>query len=260
MESTTTTVEPDLAPGVIVGSGGVLGWWDGAYRPAEDAAAVPLDPGSTFQIVGPTGIAGTATGATAQTGCELVEGHVTLPLDPDPYDGYDPFESNPLAVAAGWDLVPQPVVELPLDSAVYAEVVSEFLASRGLDDPDPVIVQLYRVDFEGDGTDEIVIVADNHGGDFYQLNAYSLVLVRKVVFGEVETAVLHDSIVPAELGPDEIPLSVIARVAALADLDADGVLEIAIDSAYYEGAGTEVWDYVDDDLGFVSVLLTGCGA
>ena len=49
-------------------------------------------------------------------------------------------------------------------------------------------------------------------------------------------------------------------MAAFADLDDDGAMEIALDSAYYEGAGTEVWDYVDDDLGFVSVLLTGCGA
>jgi hypothetical protein len=260
IDSTTASTAVVAASGVIVGSGGLLGWWDGAYRPADDAAAVPLEPGSTFQIVGPTGILGTAVGGAPQTGCELVEGHVIVDLEPDPYGTFDPFASQPLAIAADWDLVPQPVVELPLDSQAYAQIVSDYLASRGFDEPEPVIVQLYRVDFEGDGTEEVVIVADNHGGEFFQQGVYSLVLVRRVIEEEVQTAVLHESIVPSELDPDEIPFSVVARVAALADLDADGALEIALDSAYYEGAGTEVWDYVDDDLGFVSVLLTGCGA
>lgn len=237
----------------------MLGWWDGALRPAKDASAVPVEDGASYQIVGPTGVNGTAVGGAPETGCEIVEGHVIIDLDPDPYQTYDPFGSNPLAVDADWDLAPQPVVELPLGSEVYGSIVSDYLASRGFDDPEPVIVQLYRVDFEGDGAEEVIIVADNHDGEFFQQGVYSLVLVRRVIEGEVQTAVLHESIVAAELEPDEIPFSVVARVAALADLDADGVLEIALDSAYYEGAATEVWDYVDDDLGFVSVLLTGCG-
>lgn len=260
IDTTTTSAAPVAASGVIVGSGGILGWWDGAYRSATEATSVPLAPGSTFQVVGPTGILGTAVGGAPQTGCEIVEGHVVVELEPDPYETYDPFDPQPLAVAADWDLVPQPVVELPLDSRAYGQIVSDHLASRGFDEPDPVIVQLYRVDFEGDGTEEVVIVADNHDGEFFQQGVYSLVLVRRVIEEEVQTAVLHESMVPTELDPDEIPFSVVARVAALADLDADGALEIALDSAYHEGAGTEVWDYVDDDLGFVSVLLTGCGA
>lgn len=259
VETSTTSIE-ETPPRLIVGSGGVLGWWDGTWNRAEDAGSVPVAAGTTFQVVGPTGLLGTAVGSAPRPGCEIVEGHVVIDLEPDPYVAYDPFASKPLAVAAEWDLVPRPVDELPLESDVYSQIVADYLASRGFVDPDPVLVQLFRVDLDADGADEVIIVADNHGGEFFQQGVYSIVLVRRVVDEAVETAVLHESIVAEELGPDEIPFSVVARVAAIADLDDDGVMEISLDSAYYEGAGTEVWDYVDDDLGFVSVLLTGCGA
>ncbi len=259
-EATTTTTVNGAASGVIVGAGGLLGWWDGAWERAADPAGVPLEAGSTFQIVGPTGVVGTAVGAAPAPGCEIIEEHVDVDLEPSPYDQFDPFGSKPIGIVADWDLVPHPVSELPLDSPSYTQIVADHLASRGFDDPQPEIVQLYRVDLEGDGSDEVVIVADNHGGEFFQQGVYSLVLVRRVVDEEVQTAVLHESIVPYDLGPDEFPFSVVARVAAIADLDDDGAMELAVDSAYYEGAGTEVWDYLDDDLGFVSVLLTGCGA
>ena len=259
-EDATTTTVGSPTSGVIVGSGGLLGWWDGDWQRATDPAGVPLEPGSTFQVVGPTGVVGMAVGGAAAPGCEIIEEHVDLDLDPSPYGTFDPFSSKPIAIDADWDLVPHPVTELPLDSAAYVEIVSDHLASRGFDDPDPELVQLFRVDLEGDGADEVVIVADNHGGEFFQQGVYSLVLVRRVIDEEVQTAVLHESIVPNDLEPDEFPFSVVARLAAFADLDDDGAMEIALDSAYYEGAGTEVWDYVDDDLGFVSVLLTGCGA
>ena len=258
---TTTTTEPRAATGVIVSAGGVLGWYEGGgWRSADVPAAVPDTDGRTFRLVGPSGEIGTAVASAVRTGCEIIEEHVDLDLEPNPYEGFDPFSSKPIGIDADWNLVPYPVSELPLDSAVYADIVSDHLASRGFVEVDPEIVQLYRVDLEGDGADEVVIVADNHGGAFFQQGVYSVVLVRRVIEEEVQTAVLHESIVPDDLEADEFAFSVVARLAAIADLDDDGAMEIVLDSAYYEGAGTEVWDYVDDDLGFVSALLTGCGA
>jgi len=256
-----TTTRPSFASGVIVSAGGVLGWFeDGEWRAADLVSDVPPTEGRPFRIVGPTGEVGSAIGSEAKPGCEIIEDHVDLDLDPDPFAAFDPFSSKPIAIDADWELVPQPVTELPLDSAAYRQIVSDHLASRGFADLEPQIVQLYRVDLEGDGADEVIIVADNHGGAFFQQGVYSVVLVRKVIEDEVQMAVLHESIVAEDPEADEFAISVVARVSAIADLDDDGAMEIVLDSAYYEGAGTELWAYVDDDLGFVSALLTGCGA
>ena len=45
----------------------------------------------------------------------------------------------------------------------------------------------------------------------------------------------------------------------MADLNGDGRMELAVDSRYYEGAGTIIYDYIDDDLGPWEVLSVGCG-
>lgn len=256
-----TTTAPSVANRpVIVGSGGVLGYWQDGWTPAESADAVPLEAGATFQVVGPSGIVGTAIGSAPERGCEIVENHVVLDLDPNPYVEYNPFVSSPIAIAADWDLTPFRVVALPLDSPAYIEIVHEYLLTSGYEEPDPQIVQLYQTDLEGDGVDEVIIVADNIDGDFFKEAAYSLILVRKVIAEEVQTAVLHESIVLGGQDENEIPFNVTARIAAIADLDGDGAMEIALDSAYYEGAATEIFDYIDGDIGFISALLTGCGA
>jgi hypothetical protein len=49
-------------------------------------------------------------------------------------------------------------------------------------------------------------------------------------------------------------------VGTVADLNGDGKMEIVVDSAYYEGLGVEVWEYVNDDLGPVPRVSVGCGA
>lgn len=192
-------------------------------------------------------------------GCEIVDGHFVVDLAPDPYASHTPFTASPVAVASSRDLTLHPVTALPLDSIPYLEFVGEYLESRGIVVSSPVITQLFKVDLEDDGTDEVIVVADNHGGEFLREGVYSVVLVRKVVAGTVETAVLHESIL-AEAAVGEVPFTVTAQVTAIADFDGDGSMELAVDSAYYEGSASQVWDYVDGDLGFVEVLSTGCGA
>ena len=260
-ETTPATTVPAVEPAaaVIVASNGVLGWWDGEWREADDLDSVPALEGVEYTLVGPTGPVGVVTGSAALPGCGIIEEHLAMDLDPDPYGDFDAFTAGPVAISASWDPAPHPVTELVADSEVYGTIVTEFLASRGFEEPDPVITQLYRTDLEGDGTDEVVVVADNHNGEFFKSGVYSVVLVRKVIEGEVQTAVLHESLF-GDPERDEIPFSITAQVAAIADLNGDGTSEIVLDDAYYEGAGSQVFDYINDDLGFVSVLLTGCGA
>jgi hypothetical protein len=44
------------------------------------------------------------------------------------------------------------------------------------------------------------------------------------------------------------------------DLNDDGKMEIVLSSAYYEGLGVEVFEWIDDDQGLVSQITQGCGA
>jgi hypothetical protein len=47
---------------------------------------------------------------------------------------------------------------------------------------------------------------------------------------------------------------------AVADLNGDGKMEMVLNSAFFEGFAVSVWEYVDDDLGPLQVMTTGCGS
>jgi hypothetical protein len=126
---------------------------------------------------------------------------------------------------------------------------------------EPVVVQVLRVDLEGDGVDEVIVVAEAITGPglFPEPGDYSIAFLRRVVDGEVQTAILGESI-PDEPAEGETPFILSFRVGAVADLSGDGRMEVVLSIAYYEGAGVEVWEYVDDDLGPVRVIGQGCGS
>ncbi len=118
-----------------------------------------------------------------------------------------------------------------------------------------------RADLDGDGTDEVVIVTE-HLPDTYSLYAkegdYSVVLVRRVDNEQVHTIVLASSV--AEPVPEgTTPFITALRIAALADLNGDGTMEVAVQSHYYEGSGVEVYEATDGGA-FTEVLSVGCGA
>ena len=90
---------------------------------------------------------------------------------------------------------------------------------------------------------------------FRRSGDYSIVFMRKVVQGDVETSVLAESIVlDLDTDPDSF------RVGAVADLNGDSKMEIVVSSAYFGGLAVEVFEYVNDDLGPVTQIITGCGA
>ncbi len=115
-----------------------------------------------------------------------------------------------------------------------------------------------RIDLEGDGVDEAVVTANRQAtwpepsaGDF------SIVLLRKVIDDQVQTAILYSSY---QVDEPEQYFWVRGRLVGFGDFNGDAKLEIIVASEYYEGAGLEVFEYVDDDLGPVLVLDSGCGA
>lgn len=231
-----------------------MGWWDGTdWVIAEDEGALPVVGGEDYQVA-KVGLKAITTAGPQTLVCEPLD-NVGVEVDnvdllgdwPGPYG---------VAISAPWDLQPHLFEELD-DEVTYAAFASELLSSRGLDVASPRIEQLYRTDLEGDGVNEVLVVAgDVSPGLMMQPGDYSIAFLRKVVQGEVRTAILGSTVI---LDGDD-PFGASYSIGAVADLSGDGRMEIVVDTAYFESLGVQVREYAGDDLGPITVLQVGCGA
>ncbi|MCP5029755.1 MAG: hypothetical protein GY929_26080 [Actinomycetia bacterium] len=258
--TTTTTAAPAGDPtSLVISRLYVVGAWDGTgWLEIDPLAAgnIPAEEGDSYQVsmVGQPG-GGTTVGGAPEEVCEPMGIH-GIPTFPELF--YEFGEASPIAVRADWDIAPRSGELLDPAPTVYVDAARDFLISRGIADPVVELEQVVRVDLEGDGVDEVIMVGERFD-QFFQVEPgeYSFVLLRKVVEGEVQTAVLGAAI-PVDETEGELFLSF--RLSSLADLNGDGQLEIVTNETYYEGTATVVWDYVNDDLGPVVVMSAGCGA
>ena len=255
LATTTTELSGKWADLPLIATGiGALGWWDGAeWVAAEEEGALPVLGGEHYQVAR-IGLEATVVGGPQEFVCEplfnlgiQLENADLLGQWPGPYG---------VAISAPWDLQPH-LLEAFDDDGTYAAFASLLLGDRGLVVAAPVIKQLFRTDLEGDGVNEVLVVAEEiTGGYLPTAGDYSIVFMRKVVQGDVQTAVLGESVITDPEGAFLVGFT----IGAVSDLSGDGKMEIVVDSAYFEGLEIDVWEYVDDDLGLVSVLQTGCGS
>jgi hypothetical protein len=260
-EPTTTTTE--LAgewadEPLVVSKFGALGWWDGGnWMQVDELTSLPVSGGEDYQVV-LLGSDEIVSGGTPTVQCEPLFNPGVVLSDADALgDWPDPVG---LAISAPWDLTPHFIQE-ETDNGTYSDFARPLLATRGLDVESPVIKQVVRFDMDGNGENEVLAVAEDiEDSDslFAQEGDYSLVFMRIVVEGEVQTAILGESIV-TEVQEGTTPFILSHSVAAVADLSGDGKMEMIMHEIYYEGSGWTVWEYVNDDLGPVLQIGSGCG-
>lgn len=258
-EATTTTTTADLEgtwadePLIVTGFG-ALGWWDGSdWIMAEAAGALPVVGGEDYQVA-KVGLQAITTGGPQSLVCEPLD-NIGVVLNNEELLGEWPGPYG-AAISAPWDIQPHLFEEVP-DDGTYAAFAADLLSSRGLDVASPEIKQLYRTDLEGDGVNEVLVVAEDvTDGLLLQEGDYSIVFIRKVVEGEVETAILGDTVVLP--GDDQFGASY--SIGAVADLSGDGKMEIVTSSGFFEGLSVQVHEYVNDDLGPLVQLEVGCGS
>lgn len=255
--STTTTevLEGTWADGPLVTTGfGALGWWDGSgWRDAETEGALPVEGGEDYQVIR-LGELGRTTGGPQTAVCEPL-GLIGVELADAELLGEFPGPYG-LAISAPWDLQPH-LFEEAADDGTYAAVAAQWLTSRGLDVAEPVIKQVIRTDLEGDGVNEVLVVAEDvSSGLLMEPGDYSIAFMRKVVDGDVQTLILGDTVVADEAGQ----FSGAHTFGGVADLNGDGRMEIISNTAFFEGLDVVVWEYVNDDIGLSMVLQAGCGA
>ena len=161
-----------------------------------------------------------------------------------------------------WNPLPRTPRPISANDPTYVTVVRNILLSSGLKNPEVKITEGYKIDLDGDGNDEVVIVASHfkHGvseltgiGHETAAGDYALVLVRKIVAGKVQNIFLVKDIRRAA---NTAGLPRAYHLSAIADLNGDGRMEIALYSAYYEGSSSDIFELNGTKL--KAVLGCGC--
>lgn len=260
---TTTTTAPTAStvPGrwasrpLIVAPWGALGWWDGS-KWVGTVASLPVSGGEDYQVVSFAG-SGIVRGGAPTELCEPVFNPGVELSDPARLGEWP----GPVGVAISAPWIVQPhLLEVLAPTSTHIGHARELLASHGLDIAAPIVKQVLRVDLEGDGVNEVVVVAASIEQPFWTVNPgdYSVAFMRKVVDGEVQTLILGGLIATAPGGEGDIQY--VYSIGGIGDLNGDGKMEIVLHGSYYEGEWVEIWEYVNDDLGLMRRLSAGCGA
>lgn len=250
----------DLHPIVEVQSGYLFGAIsDGKWIKADETAKSIGDE-TTYRVYGLTQALGEAKGGKPKEPEGVpCEGIWAVSLSPKPENGV-------IAIAAPWNALPRKPQVIDPTQKTYADAVREFLRTKGIDQPKVKIDNTLRVDLNGDGEEEVLISATNYFGKADRVpmrspaGSYSMVLLRRVVAGKVETQLVagefHPKAYVSKEGSFDAPS--IYKVIATLDLDGDGKLEVVVGSDYYEGE--EMTIYHCDPKKVEALLSVACGA
>jgi hypothetical protein len=202
----------------------------------DERAAKLIKGGERYRLISATGQVGEATGGKAESAGEACSGTSSVPLRPEP-----DRSKEYMAIAGDWDPRPRLPEDLLPAKGKYETLFAPVLAKKGVKAA-PKVRQLLRVDRDGDGKDEVIAVLSNVSDDPTAASTtadYSALLVRGIVNGKVETAV-----VDLEHGPRDGGVSRFA-VPFVLDLDGDGRLEIVVFGHYAQGDFTTVYSFRD---------------
>ena len=249
-----------LHPIVEVQSGYLLGATaDGKWIKAKEAAKVLPDE-TTYRVYGLTQAFGEAKGGKPEPSKDDVCSDVlavSLSLK---------VEKGVVALAAPWNALPRKPRVMDTTQQVYVDAARDFLKTKGIDQPKVKIDSILRVDLDGDGEDEVLISATNYFSKDERLpmrspaGSYSMVFLRRVVAGKVESQLVEGEFHPKAYvrKEDSFDAPNAYKVIATLDLDGDGKMEIVVGSNYYEGEAITI--YRCDPKKVEALLTVACGA
>jgi hypothetical protein len=249
----------DLHPIVEVQDGYLFGAIsDGKWIKADETAKLIGDE-TTYRVYGLTQALGDAKGDKPKPADGPCEETLAVSLSPKPENGV-------IAIAAPWNALPRkPQVTDPTQKT-YVDAVREFLRTKGIEQPKVNIENILRVDLDGDGEDEVLISATNYFSKDGRVpmrspaGSYSMVLLRRVVAGKVETQLVEGEFHPKAYvrKEDSFDAPNAYKVIATLDLDGDGKMEVIVGSSYYEGEAITI--YRCDPKKAEALLSVSCGA
>jgi hypothetical protein len=148
---------------------------------------------------------------------------------------------------ATWKLVPRSPQPVDAKAAGVAAGVTDLLRAKSISSPRVKISAAWRVDLDGDGSIETLVVAASpgylkiargEGGAAVTSGAFSGVFLQRTVGGKPLTRLVAGELYPKGVPDGSTPQ--LAELCLLADLNGDGALEIVVDSHYYEGESVTV--------------------
>ena len=250
----------DVHPIVEVQSGYLFGATiNGKWIKSEEAAKAISDE-RTYKIYGLTQSLGEANGAKPKPSEEEVCSDVlTVSLSSKP-------DKGAIALAAPWNALPRKPRIADTTQQVYVDAVREFLRTKEIDQPKVKIENILRVDLDGDGEEEVLISATNYFDKENRVpmrspaGSYSMVLLRRVVAGKVETQLVDGEFYPKAYVSNDASFNApnAYTVIAVLDLDGDGKMEVVVASSYYEGEATTIYRCGPKKV--EAVLSVACGA
>ena len=250
----------DVHPIVEVQSGYLFGATINSKWIKSEEAAKAISDERTYKIYGLTQSLGEANGAKPKPSEEEVCSDVlTVSLSSKP-------DKGAIALAAPWNALPRKPRIADTTQQVYVDAVREFLRTKEIDQPKVKIENILRVDLDGDGEEEVLISATNYFDKENRVpmrspaGSYSMVLLRRVVAGKVETQLVDGEFYPKAYLSNDASFNApnAYTVIAVLDLDGDGKMEVVVASSYYEGEATTIYRCGPKKV--EAVLSVACGA
>ncbi|HJX98990.1 MAG TPA: hypothetical protein VJ281_08940 [Chthoniobacterales bacterium] len=253
----------EMFPIVDVQYGYLIGGAENGKWIESDAAKKSVKKGAKLQVYGVTGAVGVASVVKLDTQNEPCEDRPTVKLNPNPPShgsGVAGKMKNGAIAFSGKNPLPRKPETVDVKDKRCVDSVREFLGERGLKDPVVQITQAVKIDIDGDGGDEVVISATHYKNgdeipDESAPNTYSFVMLVRFSQGKAEKQLVDGEFYP-EPKPEAAPPNKF-EIAAIADLNGDGKIDVVVRSRYYEG--DEVSVYERTASGFNKALSVGCG-
>ena len=255
----------DLHPIIEIGTGYFFGASENGKWVKPDQAAKSIANEATYQVYSLTEQVGQITATKPVSAEEPCPDTLIVSLSSKPNGGV-------IGLDAPWNALPRKPVITDNTQSVYVNAVRDFLKSHGIKDPKVRITRILRIDLDGDGEEEVLISATNYfTGDKSNVHpaapfpeapihapqggSYSIVILRRVVDGDVQTKVVAGEVCAK---PNESVAPNVYNLAAVLDLNGDGKLEVIVHSFYYEGNQTTIYRCEPDKI--EPVLSVECGA
>lgn len=248
----TNTPVPTVIPqvnAIIDGETGFLlgGSQNGNWLHA-DMVASTVGEGDKYQLFNTTEYIGEGIGTKAQS---INEGPCTknysVELNPKP-----DFIPN-LLVEGEWNVTPRFSTRIA-SNQVYKDSIEEILLEKQIIDPEVMITYILKVDLEGDGVDEVLIIAinfeDGKISPSVKSGNYSLIVLRKIVGGIVETIPL---VFDVYLEDNDLAYPTFYLIDGIFDLNGDGRLDIVVEGKSWEGKEIAIFDI---EQGIANQVLT----